>query len=332
MKKLLSFILSFLMMITSFSVLSLSAQADTIPTPTGLKCTYYNPENGYVDFEWEEVKFPPLPEEVPNTAYNPEAGYTFYWSTDGEDWNYEECTNNFIYFCGDFPAGKTYYIKVAAWIRTWSRVGTIHASYSYGEDSKVITLTTDSPIPAPAHVHEYLARITKEPTCTEAGTKKYICSCGEVQSTESIPAFGHQWDGGKVTVKATSTAKGKRVYTCQICGKTKSESIPVLKMKANTLTAKAKTVKVRYSKLKKAKITISAADAMTVKKAKGTVTYKKTSGSSKVTVNKKTGKLTIKKKGLKKGKTYKIAIKITAAGTDKYKKASKTVTVKIKVT
>ena len=56
-----------------------------------------------------------------------------------------------------------------------------------------------------------------------------------------------------------------------------------------------------------------------------------TSGSKAVTVNKKTGKISIKKKGLKKGKTYKIKIKVTATGTKTYLKKSKTVTVKIKV-
>ena len=69
-------------------------------------------------------------------------------------------------------------------------------------------------------------------------------------------------------------------------------------------------------------------------KAQGKVTYKKVSVikkkfAKKITVNKKTGKITVKK-GLKKG-TYKLKIKVTAAGTTAYKAGSKTVTVKIKV-
>ena len=64
--------------------------------------------------------------------------------------------------------------------------------------------------------------------------------------------------------------------------------------------------------------------------AKGTVTYKKTSGNKKITVNAKTGKITVKK-GLKKGKTYKVNVKVTSAKTANYSAASKTVTIKVKV-
>ena len=46
-------------------------------------------------------------------------------------------------------------------------------------------------------------------------------------------------------------------------------------------------------------------------------------------VNKKNGKITVKK-GLKKG-TYKLKIKVTAAGNANYNAGSKSVTVKIKV-
>ena len=87
------------------------------------------------------------------------------------------------------------------------------------------------------------------------------------------------------------------------------------------VTAKTKTVKAK--KLKRSKVTVN---ALTVKKAKGEVKYKKLGGSKKLTVNKK-GKITIKKR-TKKG-TYKIKIKITAKGTKKYK--SKTVTKKVTI-
>ena len=64
-----------------------------------------------------------------------------------------------------------------------------------------------------------------------------------------------------------------------------------------------------------------------VSKAQGKVTYK-VSGNKKVSI--KNGKLTIKK-GLKKGKTIKVKVTVTAAGTAKYNKATKTQTVSIKV-
>ncbi len=69
---------------------------------------------------------------------------------------------------------------------------------------------------------------------------------------------------------------------------------------------------------------------MKVTKAKGKLIFKKTTGNKKITVNKKTGKITVKK-GLKKGKTYTIRIKVTAKGNNAYKAKSRLVKIKIKV-
>ena len=66
-----------------------------------------------------------------------------------------------------------------------------------------------------------------------------------------------------------------------------------------------------------------------IKKGKGAISYKKASGNKKIIVNKKNGKITVKK-GLKKG-TYKVKVKVTAAGNSSYKAATKTVTVTVKV-
>jgi endo-1,4-beta-xylanase len=93
----------------------------------------------------------------------------------------------------------------------------------------------------------------------------------------------------------------------------------------NTMTAKAKTVKAKASK----KTTIKKTKAFTVKKAQGKVTFKKASGNKKITVS-KTGKVVVKK-GLKKGKTFSVKVKVTAAGNKNYKKLVKTVTLKVKV-
>ena len=57
---------------------------------------------------------------------------------------------------------------------------------------------------------------------------------------------------------------------------------------------------------------------------KGSKSYKK-----KFKINSKTGKLTVKK-GLKKG-TYKVQVRVKAAGNSTYAQSTKTVTIKIKV-
>ena len=96
----------------------------------------------------------------------------------------------------------------------------------------------------------------------------------------------------------------------------------------NTLTAKGKTATIKFTKLKKKNQTVTVKNAFTVSKAKGKVTYKKTGGSAKITVS-SAGKITVKK-GLKKA-TYKITVLVKASGNSNYKAGSKKVTVTIKV-
>ncbi len=125
-------------------------------------------------------------------------------------------------------------------------------------------------------------------------------------------------------------ADNGNTYWVQEFAPAKNSNTPVkpVAKKTNTLTVKAKAPAVKYSKLKKKNQTIALKKAMTVSKAQGKVSFKKTSGNKKITVS-KAGKITVKK-GLKKG-TYKVKIKVTAAGNSAYNKGSQTVTVKIKV-
>ena len=66
-------------------------------------------------------------------------------------------------------------------------------------------------------------------TCENTGkTEGSHCSvCGTVlKKQEILPATGHTWDSGKVTKAATCTTDGEKTYTCTICHKTRTESIP----------------------------------------------------------------------------------------------------------
>ena len=68
------------------------------------------------------------------------------------------------------------------------------------------------------HTHSYdSGRITKEPTCTEAGVRTYTCSCGS-QYTEAIPALGHTAGEGQITQELTCTQNGETSYYCTRCG------------------------------------------------------------------------------------------------------------------
>lgn len=151
-------------------------------------------------------------------------------------------------------------------------------------------------------------------------------------------AFGieHKYDSGKVTKAATPTATGIKTYTCAGCGVTKTEVIPKCAKYANTIKVTAKKPTLKYKKLKKKAQSISAKKAMTVKDAKGKLSYKFSSAKKGkknfkkyFKVSSKSGKITVKKK-LKKG-TYTVKIKVTAAGDDTYKAGTKTVSIKVKV-
>ncbi len=98
---------------------------------------------------------------------------------------------------------------------------------------------------------------------------------------------------------------------------------------ANTLSAKGRTVSASYSKLISGNQSIAKKAAITVKGAKGKVTYSKLSGPKKISVAGKTGKITLMK-GLPKGKC-RLKVKVTAAGNGNYKKKSVTATVTIRV-
>ena len=95
--------------------------------------------------------------------------------------------------------------------------------------------------------------------------------------------------------------------------------------KANTVKVKAKTVKAKAKK----KTVIKKTKAFKITGAVGKVTFKKLSGSKKITIT-KAGKITVKK-GLKKGKTYKLKVKIYVKGNSKYKSKTITKTIKIKI-
>ena len=137
----------------------------------------------------------------------------------------------------------------------------------------------------------------------------------------------------KVSTKglAAKTYNAKITFNGNAMYDKSSKNVKVtVKKAANPLKVKAKTVKVKFSKLKKKAVKFKVTKVVKfTKKGQGTLTYKKVKGNKKIKINKKTGKVTIKK-GLKKG-TYKVKMKIKAKGNANYKpSAFKTITFKIK--
>lgn len=73
--------------------------------------------------------------------------------------------------------------------------------------------------------------LTKEPTYTSTGTKKYTCTnCGEtkIETIAKLVCTSHVWDSGKVVTAPTYKTEGIKKYTCKNCGTTKTETIAKL--------------------------------------------------------------------------------------------------------
>lgn len=124
---------------------------------------------------------------------------------------------------------------------------------------------------------------------------------------------------GKVTIKAAGTVK--ITINAKATGTYKAATAKVL-----TIKTKIGTKNLSYNTLKKRAQVFTLGTSVN---SKGTLTYKKLSGSSAVSVNSKTGKLTVKK-GLKKG-TYRVKVQIKSAAKGNYTAGSRTVTVTVRV-
>ena len=83
----------------------------------------------------------------------------------------------------------------------------------------------------PAKGHTEVTDKAVAPTCSATGlTEGKHCSvCGVVLLAQNvIPAKGHCWDGGEVTRVPTEETEGEKVFTCTVCGETRTEVIPAL--------------------------------------------------------------------------------------------------------
>ena len=133
---------------------------------------------------------------------------------------------------------------------------------------------------------------------------------------------------GKVTIKAAGTVKitiNAKATSTYKAATAKVLTIKIAK-KAPTIKTKIGTKNLSYNTLKKRAQVFTLGTSVN---SKGTLTYKKLSGSSVVYVNSKTGKLTVKK-GLKKG-TYRVKVQIKSAAKGNYTAGSRTVTVTVRV-
>ncbi len=108
----------------------------------------------------------------------------------------------------------------------------------YDYDTAWMVLCAYDPSTAGPHVHAPTYVNATDPTCTAAGNvEHYACSCGALfedaagtveLNSVSIPATGHDWDDGEITLEPTVDSTGKKIYTCQNCNQIKIETLEKL--------------------------------------------------------------------------------------------------------
>lgn len=140
--------------------------------------------------------------------------------------------------------------------------------------------------------------VTKEPTYTSTGTKKYTCTnCGEtkIETIAKLVCTSHVWDSGKVVTAPTYKTEGTRKYTCTNCGETKTKTIAKLVCTTHAWDNGTVTKKATYTATGVRKYTCktcSAAKQVTIarlKLAKVTVKSAQQAGAIKLTWNKASG-------------------------------------------
>ena len=156
------------------------------------------------------------------------------------------CTEEGVKTFQCMVCGKTKTEKVSALGHDWNEDFTVDKEATCEEtglksihckrcDSK----KDETVIPAKGHIagEKKIENVT-ESTCENGGSYDeviYCTVCGKELSRTTIKteAKGHKWDSGKITKEPTYTEQGTRTYTCTVCGKTKTETVDVLKEEYN---------------------------------------------------------------------------------------------------
>ncbi len=108
---------------------------------------------------------------------------------------------------------------------TCSTVGKTQGSYC-----SVCNTVLKKPTDIPMLEHSLVEKETHSATCEEDGfTGGVKCtSCDYETDGEVIPALGHSYDEGRVTIEATCTTNGEKSYTCTTCEEIKLETISAI--------------------------------------------------------------------------------------------------------
>lgn len=232
--------------------------------------------------------------------------------------------SNMVLLEGRMAIGKSEMIKIPAGAHTMSLKfddGVLDIPLEITDSSEDIL----APVTEPVNVTTITLKAAK--TKLYAGQTTTVTASVDYPSGETTFSSGNTAvasvsSGGKVTAKKAGTV----IITAENNGVKESVKLTVVNKEGNTLKVSVKAVTAKSKKTTK----ITKSKAFKISNPQGALSFIKKSGDKKITINKKSGAITVKK-GLKKNKTYKLKVKVNAAGTYKYKPAEKTVTVKVKV-
>ena len=101
------------------------------------------------------------------------------------------------------------------------------------ENAQVCTLCGKAFIPALGH--DFVI-VTTPAACETDGAVTTTCSRCDYNDVVAIPALGHDWDSGVVTLAPTEQAEGVKTFTCSLCADTRTESIPKLVLASISIT------------------------------------------------------------------------------------------------
>ena len=83
------------------------------------------------------------------------------------------------------------------------------------------TTPSETTPPEQPHVHNFRTETFIEPTCTQPGLKREVCSCGAMIEINFDVSGEHTYGEAVITKEPTCGAAGEQTETCTVCGATR---------------------------------------------------------------------------------------------------------------
>ena len=110
--------------------------------------------------------------------------------------------------------------------QTTALADTTPADTTPADTTPADTTPAETTPPDVPHVHNFKTEIFIEPTCTQPGLKREVCSCGETIETNFDVTGEHAYQSPVVTQEPTCAKAGIESITCSVCGDTQTTIIP----------------------------------------------------------------------------------------------------------